>query len=211
VKPSAEEFIPTRMSLLSRLKDWDDQESWREFFDTYWRLIHAVARRSGLSEEEAQDVVQDTVVSVAKNIHEFRQQPNGSFKKWLRNLTRWRIIDQVRKRSPAARSEGDPAMLEDIIDPASDRLDELWDREWESNLLGAAVERVKRVVSAEQFQMFDLHACRGWPARKVADALGVSLTHVYVAKHRVAALVRKEVKRLEKTAFQQKGTKETKR
>jgi hypothetical protein len=50
--------IPTRQSLLARLKDWEDQESWREFFDTYWRLIHATALKAGLSEPEAQEVVQ---------------------------------------------------------------------------------------------------------------------------------------------------------
>ena len=60
------EFIPTRASLLSRLKNWDDQDSWKDFFDTYWKLIYAAALKSGLSDAEAQDVVQDTVVSVAK-------------------------------------------------------------------------------------------------------------------------------------------------
>ena len=49
--------IPTRQSLLARLKDWEDQASWREFFDTYWRLIHAVALKAGLNEVEAQEVV----------------------------------------------------------------------------------------------------------------------------------------------------------
>ena len=61
------EFIPTRHSLLSRLKDWNDQESWRVFFDTYWKLIYHAAVKAGLSDAEAQDVVQDTVISVMKS------------------------------------------------------------------------------------------------------------------------------------------------
>jgi RNA polymerase sigma-70 factor (ECF subfamily) len=60
--------IPTRQSLLARLKDWGDQESWREFFDTYWRLIHATARRAGLTEIEAQEVVQEVMIAVAKKM-----------------------------------------------------------------------------------------------------------------------------------------------
>jgi len=60
-----EELIPTRRSLLSRLKDWDDQESWKDFFDTYWKLVYGVAIKAGLSDQEAQDVVQETVLSVA--------------------------------------------------------------------------------------------------------------------------------------------------
>jgi DNA-directed RNA polymerase specialized sigma24 family protein len=62
-----EDSIPTRYTLLSRLQDWDDQESWRVFFDTYWRLIYSVAIRSGLTEAEAQDAVQETVICVACN------------------------------------------------------------------------------------------------------------------------------------------------
>ena len=72
---SPDELIPTRRSLLSRLEDWDDQESWREFFNTYWKLIYGVALRAGLSDAEAQDVVQDTVVAVARKMQDFRYDP----------------------------------------------------------------------------------------------------------------------------------------
>src|SRR5882724_5301151 len=85
-----EDFIPTRYSLLSRLQNWDDQESWKNFFDTYWRLIYSIALKSGLTEAEAQDVVQETIICVAKDINKFkRDRQFGSFKGWLRNLTRW--------------------------------------------------------------------------------------------------------------------------
>src|ERR1019366_3170034 len=95
-----ENLMPTRYSLLSRLQNWNDQESWKIFFDTYWRLIYSIALKSGLTEAEAQDVVQETIISVAKDIHKFkRDRTLGSFKGWLRNLTRWRIADQLRKRT----------------------------------------------------------------------------------------------------------------
>ena len=94
------EFIPTRYSLLSRLQNWGDDESWKDFFDTYWRLFHSLALKAGLTETEAQEVVQEAVISVARNIVKFRRERNlGSFKGWLRNLTRWRIADQLRKRT----------------------------------------------------------------------------------------------------------------
>ena len=60
-----EATIATRASLLVRLKDREDQASWQEFFDTYWRLIYSVATKAGLNDAEAQDVVQETVISVA--------------------------------------------------------------------------------------------------------------------------------------------------
>jgi len=61
-----DEFIPTRRTLLSRLKNWNDQESWKEFFETYARLIYSVAAKAGLTDAEAQDVVQETVIIVAR-------------------------------------------------------------------------------------------------------------------------------------------------
>src|SRR5206468_8670774 len=93
------ELCPTRQSLLSRLRSWDDQESWKDFFDTYWRLIYNAAVRAGLTEPEAQDVVQETLLSVAKKIPEFKYDSRkGSFKTWLMCLIRWRIANQFRKR-----------------------------------------------------------------------------------------------------------------
>jgi RNA polymerase sigma-70 factor (ECF subfamily) len=59
---SQAEYLPTRQSLLERLRRWDDQESWRDFFNLYWGLLYATAIKSGLSDQEAQDVVQDTII-----------------------------------------------------------------------------------------------------------------------------------------------------
>src|SRR5262245_28103531 len=71
-----DELLPTRWSLLSRLKNWDDQASWQEFFDTYWKLIYGVAIKAGLTDAEAQDVVQETVITVAKNLEQFKMDPS---------------------------------------------------------------------------------------------------------------------------------------
>ena len=94
-----DELIPTRRSLLDRLRNWDDQASWKDFFETYWKLIYGVARKAGLSDAEAQDVVQESIFSVARYIPDFRYDPAlGSFKSWLMRLTRCRIADHFRKR-----------------------------------------------------------------------------------------------------------------
>src|SRR5215471_2399586 len=150
----AKELIPTRVSLLERLKAWQDQASWQQFFDTYWPLIYSVARGAGLTDAEAQDVVQETMVAAAKHLPTFQYDPAiGSFKGWLLTLTRWRIIDQVRKRGPlaahrsaasaaAATAGTDP--VNRVADPASPALDEMWEKEWQTNLLEAALGNVKR-------------------------------------------------------------------
>src|SRR5262245_6158027 len=98
---NADELIRTRATLLLRLKDWQDQASWEQFFDTYWKLIYGFARKAELTEQEAQDVVQETMFAVAKHMPAFTYNPaRGSFKGWLMNMARWRIVDQLRKRKP---------------------------------------------------------------------------------------------------------------
>ena len=92
---SDDELIRTRTTLINRLQNWQDQASWQEFFDVYWKLIYFYAIKSGLTETEAQDVVQETMFSVAKHMPKFKYDRKiGSFKTWLMNMTRWRITDQ---------------------------------------------------------------------------------------------------------------------
>jgi len=196
--------FPTRRSLLSRLKQWDDQESWRDFFNTYWRLIYTTARRAGLSEPDAEDVVQETVVAVTKKLHDFKYDPaNCSFKTWLRVLTERRIADHYRKVGRqvatvalAAREETSTEPLEALPDPASIEADSRWDEEWEQNLLRAAVERVQQKVSALTFQAYDYHVLQGQTVAQTCKALGVSAGKVYLAKLRVGKMLKREVAEL---------------
>jgi len=201
-----DELIPTRATLIQRLKDWQDQSSWQAFFDTYWKLIYGVALKSGLTATEAQDVVQETMISVAKHMPAFKYDSTiGSFKTWLLNMTRWRITDQLRKRGPfdASHSAGEETAtgtrtVDKVVDPASQDLDALWNAEWEKNLLDAAMAKVKRQLDPQKFQIFDLYVNKEWPPEKVAATFGISVDQVYLAKHRTTDLIKKEVKRLEK-------------
>jgi RNA polymerase sigma factor (sigma-70 family) len=189
--------IPTRYSLLNRLQDWQDNESWQDFFGNYRRLIYSMAIRSGLSEAEAQEVVQETVICVAKNIHKFeRRREFGSFRGWLRNITRWRIADQLRKRT--RRPPGEPVAPDETPGAAGAGIEDAWELEWKESLLKSAIDRVRRRVKEEHFQIFDLYALRQWPVNKVAQTLGVSVPGVYLAKHRVAAMIKKEIMALTK-------------
>jgi RNA polymerase sigma-70 factor (ECF subfamily) len=132
------ELGSTRWSLISRLKNLEDQEGWQDFFDTYWKLIFTVALKAGLTHIEAQDVVQETLISVSKSIQEFTADPKaGSFKSWLLKLTSWRIVDQVRKRNPETVERNLPAtsteetpLEERVPDPAGIELEKIWAEEW---------------------------------------------------------------------------------
>ena len=215
VYPSVDtdEFIPTRASLLSRLRDWDDQTSWREFFDTYWRLIYGAARKAGLNDAEAQDAVQETLLAVAKKMPGFTYDPAvDSFKGWLLTITQWKVADQFRKRageksqslltSAATNQDRDrTATVERVANPAGFDLQSIWDDEWQAHLLHTALDRLKRQVKPEHYEMYYLHVLKDQPAREVAQTLGVSVAAVYLAKHRVGSVLRKELKTLKGTTL----------
>ena len=199
------DLIPTRQSLLSRLQEWGDQESWQDFFNTYWRLIYEVALKARLSDTEAQEVVQETVISVAKEMPSFRYDPaRGRFKGWLLQITRRRIADLVRKRMQAAGASGQAPVemvgaehLESLADPAGCDLEAIWDEEWERHLFKTAVENIKKQVKPEHYQLFDLYVVQKWPVSKITATLGVNAGKVYLAKHRVGSLLKKEIRSLE--------------
>ena len=202
-----EGFERTRMSLIDRLSDWEDQRTWDEFYRTYWRLIFSVSMKGGLSRDESLDVVQETVLSIAKQWKKGQtyDPAKGSFKSWLMNVTRWRIADQYRKkqRNPAASNQGgafadfdntrDTATIERIEDPHGETLEQIWEIEWKENLSKVALDRVKLKVSPKQYQIFDAYVLQGWGVDRVRDELGISSAQVYLAKHRVGGLVKKEI------------------
>jgi RNA polymerase sigma-70 factor (ECF subfamily) len=193
----ANNAITTRYTLLDRLKNREDQESWQDFFETYWRLIYSFAIQSGLTEMEAQEVVQETVIYVAKCIHTFKhERAMGSFKGWLRNIARWRVVDQLRKRAQDVAEEV-PYNLENIPDPAGVDVESIWESEWRANLFDVAMERVKGRVKDEYYQIFDLSVVKQLSPTKIARTLDISMAQVYLAKHRVSALIKKEIQLLE--------------
>ena len=199
---AAHDLMPTRASLLGRLRDWRDEESWRDFFSTYWKLLYGTAIRAGLSDAEAQDVVQETVISVSKSMPGFEYNPRiGSFRGWLLKLTNWRITDQLRRRkNPCAAREFEycPALHPENFDPVPSELERIWDREYECNLVDAALCRVKGSVEPKHYQIFDLYVLKEWAPSKIAAKLGVSSTSVYVIKHRVQKRVESELASLRK-------------
>jgi RNA polymerase sigma-70 factor (ECF subfamily) len=196
----------TRASLLQRLKNWQDEPGWAEFFKIYWKFIYGVSRRAGLTDAESQEVVQETLISVAKHMPTFQYDPAiGSFKAWLLTLTRWRIQDQFRKRQPAAApfplrpdAETRTDVIDALPDPRSDDQAAAWEAEWQASLVAAAMDKLKRQMDPQKWQIFDFYVNKGWPPEKVAGRFQVSLDQVYQIKHRLTEALRQEVRRLEK-------------
>ncbi len=201
-----DDSLPTRRSLLSRLRDLEDSESWRTFFDMYWRLLYNVARKSGLSDHHAQDVVQETVIAVARKMPEFRYDPaKGSFKGWLLLICRRRIHDYFRRTyslsraAPQADEELERAAenVPAAMLPPDAQIDGIWEQEWRDNIFRAALAQVRQRANPKQYQVFDCCVLQNQRPAEVAQMLGLNAAQVYLAKHRLSAAVKRAVKELE--------------
>ncbi len=191
----------TRLSLLGRLKDHADQEGWQRFLDTYGGLIFSLAIKGGLSPVEAEEVLQETLVSVAGEMPDFHyDRKRGSFKGWLFQITRRRIADHCRKRTRQQRLlEPMPEDLPEVADPTADALQQTWDEEWKHHCLHQAVERVKARVSPAQWQMFELAVIQECPTENICALLGVNRARVYMARMRVGRLLKEELQTARET------------
>src|SRR5262245_66347885 len=203
MKSKPDRLTSTRWSLIRRLRNADDHEGWQEFFESYWRLIYSTAVRSGLTDAEAQDAVQETIIAVCRNIRQLDMTPEaGSFKNWLMRMARWRIVDQIRRRRPESslvlrdQARGDTA-TDTLADPAGPELEKIWDEEWRSNLTEAALAKVRRQTSSRHFQIFYLYVVQGTPVQKVAAVTGASPDEVYLVKHRLGPLFTRALKAVE--------------
>ena len=222
MKPEYDPQLQTRSSLLERLKAGVDSQSWEEFYRTYGGLIRFFAEKAGLTADEAEEVVQETAIGVARRLPEFTYDPKVCrFKTWLLNLARWRIQDQIRRRrgdeklvgqasasasQPPVRSSDDTAQtatVERIPDPSVPEFGAEWDAAWERNLFTRALEIVRGRIDERQFQIFDLYVTKNWPPDDVARTLGISVARVYLTKHRISAAITKETRLLEKKLEQE--------
>lgn len=200
----ADSTLHTRSSLLFRLRDWEDETSWEEFYALYRKLVYGYARRYGLSHEESEEVTQDVFLRVGKTIQDFESNPQkGSFRGWLMNLTRWRVMDKFRSRPLGSNGPRGPqaadrtSTVERIPDPKEEG--EFWESEWQSTLLAAGMERLARRAQAKHFQVFDLHVRQHWSVMRVSRELGINAASIYLIIHRMTKQLKREVDKLKET------------
>lgn len=193
----------TRVTLLNRLKDGSDTDAWVEFVRLYGPVVYGFARKRGLQDADAADLMQEVLRSVARNAVKLDYDPKrGTFRGWLYTITRNKIYNFLTAQKNRPRGSGDSGAVERldaIPDRAADKDDD-WDIEYERRLSAKAMDRVKHEFQPNTWQAFWGTAVDGRPAQEVGDELRMTAGAVYVAKSRVLARLRDEVQRLQAEA-----------
>jgi RNA polymerase sigma-70 factor (ECF subfamily) len=188
----------TSITLLTKLRQVPaDQEAWAQFSQRYGRKIYAWCRQWDLQEADAEDVTQNVLLKLAEKMQTFQYDREGSFRAWLKTVTRHAWSDYLSGRKAAVAAGGSQAVeLLHTVEAREDlvrRLDEEFDRE----LLDEAAARVRQRVTPRTWQAFERTAVQGQSGAEAAAALGMKVATVFVARSKVQKMLQEEVRKLE--------------
>ncbi|MBI3466100.1 MAG: sigma-70 family RNA polymerase sigma factor [Planctomycetes bacterium] len=189
----------TRPSLLVRIRDAADKEAWRQFVEIYAPLVYGLARKQGLQDADAADVTQDVLAAVAAASKRLEYDPRrGTFRGWLYTVARNKLNDFRERQSRRCQGTGDSAaheLLEKV--PARDEDASDWDREHDRRVFRLAAEQVRADCEDSTWQAFWQVAVEGKSGEEAAALLGMSVGAIYVAKSRVLARLKQQVRQFE--------------
>lgn len=172
-------LAPGTTSLLERIRHGAVPEDWRVLVERYWRSVYAFGRRHGLDGADAEDFTQDVLIELTRILPGFEYDcSRGPFRSFLLTLCRRRLVDRLR----ADRGKEASGLLDE--EAASDEV-AWWEREWRRSMLRACLDEAARAVEPRTFQAFQLVVIEGWPAKRAAAFLDLSVDSVYQAKARV--------------------------
>jgi RNA polymerase sigma-70 factor (ECF subfamily) len=179
--------------LVQGLHEPNNESAWRQFSTRYEPMLLAFACRAGLRDEDAQDVVQETLVAF---LEDFRQgkfdRDKGRLRSWLQGIAFNRIKRARRRLARREVQVVDPSGATGFMNrvPDDHELTDIFDAEWRRAVMAECLQEARRLVDAGTFKAFELYALKGWPAEKVAEHLGMSRNAVYISKTRVLSHLR---------------------
>jgi RNA polymerase sigma-70 factor (ECF subfamily) len=189
----------TNTSLLAGLRDRSNDACWGEFFTRYQPLLVAFGRKLGLTETDAHDAAQETLMAFVSAYREGGyDREKGRLRTWLMGIASHKIRDLQRKRGRekvVADNPGSTAFLNKI--PDDEAVSQIWDAEWHESIIKRCLEEVRRQVKPRTMEAFELFALQGLSAEQVAQKLGMTENAVWIAKNRVLTRMRETQKYLE--------------
>ncbi len=188
----------TKASLILRLPSADDADAWREFVSIYEPFVYRFARRGGLQDADARELVQNVLLSVARAVGRWRpDQQRGRFRTWLFRIARNQLLDVLAKQQRSIVASGGSGLfdlLNQTLTPGDDQNMRLENRR---ELLRWAAEQVKNTVNETTWNAFWMTTVQERTVETVASELGLTTGAVYIARSRVLARLRDEVQKWE--------------
>ena len=194
----------TRPSLLVRLRNLQDQQSWEEFYTIYQPLVFRMARNQGFQDADASELTQEVFLAVASAIERWDPDPQrGSFRGWLFRIARNLMINWLanRRRHPAGAGNSDiRKLLAEQPDPHElDGEDSaVFDREYKRQAFAWAADQIRHEFRENTWQAFWLTSVENQSVPEAAEKLKISAGAVYIARSRIMARLRQKIETLEK-------------
>jgi RNA polymerase sigma factor (sigma-70 family) len=191
-----ESELRTRPSLLMRIRDRNDAESWRTFVMVYAPVVYRYACRRGLQDADAADLCQEVMERVARAIRSFEYQPaKGLFRNWLLTITRRQAAEFHRKVAGRPEQSIGQSGLERLGEDA-DRPDSDWNQDFSERVLQVAIDRARPNFEPTTWRAFESVWIENRSAAETADALALSIDVVYYSKARVLKRLKEEVEEI---------------
>lgn len=185
--------VETSLTWLGRLTEKPTEGDWKQLLDMYGPLLRAWLSRAGVPNADHDDLSQDVLIVLVREVSGFERRGPGAFRNWLRTILYNRIRDYFRGRANRTVAVGgSDARLDELADPDS-AISRLWDREYDQHLAARTLEHVRVDFTETTWQAFARQVIEGRPAQEVAVELGISRNAALVAKSRVLARVRAEL------------------
>jgi RNA polymerase sigma-70 factor (ECF subfamily) len=193
-----QESPATRASLLVRLRDGRDVGAWQEFARLYAPIIYGFARKRGLQDADAADLMQDVLRSLSSAVHRLEYDPvRGTFRGWLFTVTRNKVFNFLESRSRRVQGSGDSRVQQRLEQHAGGDESGDWEADYRRSMMAQAMERVKGEFQTATWEAFLLTAVEGRTPAQVSPRVGLSVGAIYVAKSRVIARLRQEIERMQ--------------
>ncbi|MEO1529402.1 MAG: sigma-70 family RNA polymerase sigma factor [Planctomycetota bacterium] len=190
----------TRASLLLRLRDSGDSEAWDQFAEIYSPLVFDFARRGGMQDSDAADLVQEVMQEVATSIKQFDYDPAvGKFRSWLYKIAKRTSGHLRRRQARQPKGSGDSGAIQDLLNVAdsNESLEEAWNQQYQRQLIRWAADKIRDDFQKATWSAFWMTAVEGAPPQRVAEQLRLSVGSVYVAKNRVIKKLRMKIREID--------------
>jgi RNA polymerase sigma-70 factor, ECF subfamily len=187
--------VETSVSLLNRLSDRPTDPDWQRLFELYHPLLRSWALRAGVDSADADDLVQETLTVLVREMPGFQRGRAGAFRTWLRGILANRLRDFFRARRCRPVAAGGSDLLEclDQLEAPDSRLSRLWDLEHDRHVAGKVLKIVQRDVEPATWQAFRRQVFDGISATDVAVEQGLSYNAALLAKSRILKRLRAEL------------------